>query len=253
MKYRYSFPLFTVVVLILMCAVNTCSAQTTPTPPYDIIREANFFIPNPEFKEKINTKKGAYYVFERNYNRVLVNARTGKVENFVWSYPQKKEKTYVDQETAETRIRAWLKDRKIDLTGWNFFKNNTYGDNHLFSFGKKTPDGIMLNSHLEITMDSHGNFVSYIYMNNPITISLKPKYSKEKLIGIAFKEAKQKNEKLKSYRMRVVDRHGDIERQMLLAEIWIKGDATHPHVCGSGEQGFEINAHTGEIIASMGH
>lgn len=89
-------------------------------------------------------------------------------------------------------------------------------------------------------------------MDSPVTISLEPSYSKEQLLQIALRATSQKNPKLKSYRLYVADRYENIRKQMLLAEIWLHGDLTPTGMDFSRKEGFIIDAHTGEIISTMG-
>lgn len=250
MRNRYPLYLLIVIGLTLTCMMTACQTLAASVPPVEVIHEARHFIPNAVFKKTVETKKGTYYEFGHKNQRVLVDAKTGKVNDFTWPYPLAKGKNHIDRKTAESRIRTWLKDRGIDLTRWTLFDKKTiYESNYNFFFGKKTSDGIILNSHLYIVMRSDGKLLDYSYSNNPITISLKPNFTKQELIDIAFKNVKLKNAKIKSFNISVADRFDNIDKQMLLATIWFKGDSKIPE---SSEVGIIINAHTGEVITLMG-
>ena len=243
-------------VLITLPAITWIApAYASSRPPSDVIKEAQVFVPNAVYKY---TTKGAY-VFGRNHNWVFVDIKTGRVYSFIWPFNPVRSKNHIDQKTAETRIRAWLADRKIELGGWLLLGKKIYSGNinrsvYNFEFGKKTPDGeITLPSRIIISIDSDGNLGEYSYMDSPVTVSLKQTYSKEELMRIAFKATRQKNAKLKSYRLYIGETFGDVKKQMLLAEIWLRGAPTITGIDCSRDDGFIINAHTGKVIGNLCH
>lgn len=241
-----------------MYAMIASPAQAAPVPPADVIREVKFFNPDVVYKKTIETKNGAYYEFGRKYKRVYVNVKTGKVNNYSWPYNHIKGKNDVDQKTAEMRIRAWLKDRKVSLAGWTSYRKETHEiatdlSEHMFEFVKKARDGIILDSRIAISMYSDGNLGRYLYIDNPVTISLKPKYSKRKFVSIAIRNSKLKNAGLKSYELRVSHKHYDMSNQTLYAVIVIKGNPAHPEIAGSDEVTTIIDAHTGKVTDTLLH
>jgi len=242
-------------LMVFFTIIYAIPAYASSMPPPDVIKEAQVFVPNAVYKY---ATKGTY-VFGRNGNYVFVDAKTQRVNWFTWPSNPIKGKGDFDMKTAETRVRVFLKDRRIDLSEWILLRKIILSPvhnqpEHNFTFGKKTPDGmITLPSFISISMDSDGNFTSYTYKDSPVTISLEPTYSKDQLLQIAFKATKQKNPKLKSYRLYVADRYENIRKQMLLAEIWVRGEPrTKITDYWATDQGFIINAHTGEIISTMG-
>jgi len=262
MKTRLLHHLHIVIsVLITLPAITwIVPAYASSMPPPDVIKEARYFIPNAVYKKTVITKDYAYYEFGRNMHRVLVDVKTGKVESFYWSYHLLKPKNDVDQKTAEKRIRVWLKDRKIDITGWLLLKKSSLssgnnGFDHRFHFGRKTPDNLItLPSYLDIIMDSDGILRSYSYHSSPVVVSIKPSFSRRQLIRRAIGAAHLINAQAVKYELSVRDadmRKGS--RQILCASIELQGNITNPGVCGSGWAEILIDAHTGKVIADMRH
>lgn len=249
-------------VLIILLAI-TCilPVYASSMPPTDVIHEAHLFIPNAGYKGIVKTRFGDAYKFGRKYEFVYVYLDTGKVRGFSWKIQHIKKKTHVDLQTAEIRIRAWLKMRHIDLNGWFLLSRETHrrGDDryeHTIMFSRKTPDGVLLrNSIILISMDSYGDFWNYSYANSPLKISTKPAFSKKQLIKKAISAARLKNAKVVTYKLYVADRYNGEkpEIQTLCAEVELQGDITEPGVCGSGWAEITINAHTGDVIADMRH
>ena len=244
-------------LMIFFTIIYAIPAYASSMPPPDIIKEAQVFVPNAVYKY---ATKGTY-VFGRNGNYVFVDAKTQRVNNFFWDrsvFPVKKTKI-IDINAAEKKVRDFIRDRRIDTMGWLLFvKKPAYHVNneleYTFRFGKKSADGqIDLPSFLDISIDSYGNMRDYAYKDSPVTISLNSKYTRIELINIAMEATKQKNPKLKSYRLYVADRYENVKKQMLLAEIWLRGEPTTKMTdYWATDQGFIINAHTGEIISTMG-
>ncbi|MHB1456555.1 MAG: hypothetical protein ACYC0V_06535 [Armatimonadota bacterium] len=243
--------------IIMMAIACILPVYASSVPPADVVKEAHMFVPNAVYKY---TTKGAY-VFGKNGMYVFVDAKTQRVNNFFWDrsvFPVKKTRI-IDINTAEKKVRAFIKERRIDTTGWLLLvKKPSYHVNdeleYTFEFGKKSADGqIDLPSHINISIDSYGNMREYYYNDSPVTISLNPRYTRSELINIAMEATKQKNPKLKSFDLSVRDRYGEIKKQMLLAEIWLRGEPTTKISDDwATDQGFIINAHTGEIISTLG-
>lgn len=254
---QYHLCLISAAIIILSIMMSAIPSLASTVPPSEAIREAHVFVPNAVYKY---TSKGAY-MFGKNGTYVFVDTKMQRVNWFFWDrsvFPVKKTKI-IDIITAEKKARAFIRDRRIDTAGWLLLvKKPSYHVNdeleYTFEFGKKSADGqIALPSFINISINSYGNMREYYYKNSPVTISLNPRYTRSELINIAMKATKQKNPKLKSFDLSVRDRYGEIKKQMLLAEIWLRGERkTKITDYWATDQGFVINTHTGEIISTLG-
>lgn len=240
--------------IIYVIIISAIPAYASTEPPADAIREARLFVAGAIYKYTIMSRNGNVYVFGSNHIQIKIDAKTRKVSSITWPRKRYSGKMRFDLDNAESLIRSWLKKRNVNLSGWILLDKGTFSPAHdratrRFVFVRMTNDGITLrNAAIDVSMDSDGNMISYAFFDNPVTVSLKPSFTKKELIQKAIHASKLRNANMLNYQLTVYNKYENINKQMLCAEIYLRGNSIM-NKSGMTEYSVIIDAHSGNVLS----
>lgn len=233
--------------LLILGLQEGWSQKPTPQQPSErIVKEVLRFAEGRKFsfRRRIKETWQECYVFSGDNVRIEVDAVTEKVTYVLYSEPypliSKERLTNIDE--IEKKLKSWLKEKGIDLEGWNLEKREIYGERIFFNWAKRSPKGVGLPCVLSVNVwvSVEGVEIGSIHwIERPVEVSLKPTIKEEEAIKIAIEAAKFSKAKVVKRDLYVW--FGEGGRQELWWDITLEENKIRRTVV--------INAHTGKIKA----
>ena len=214
-------------------------------PPEQVVKEVLRFAEGRRFSFR-GKRKSTWqecYVFIGDTVYIEVDAVTRKVTYVLYSEPypviSKEKLTNIDE--IEKKLKFWLKEKGIDIEGWNLEKREVFGERIFFDWSKRSPNGVRLPCVLSVNIWVNDNvkIASLYWVERKTEVSLEPTIKEEEAIKIAMKAAKFSQAKV--VKRDIIIWFNDKGRQ----ELWWIIELEENKI----RKTSVINAHTGEIRA----
>lgn len=235
-----------VCLLVIRPQEGWSQKPSSQKPPERIVKETLRFAEGRKFsfRGKIKSAWRECYVFIGDTVHIEVDAVTEKITLVLYSkpYPLISKEKLTDIDKIEKRVKSWLKERGVDLEGWNLEGKRIFGERIFFDWAKRSPKGVRLPCVLSVNVwvSTEGVGISSLSWIERVTeVSLEPAIKEEEAIKIATEAAKFSQ-------ARVVGRDlyvwfNEEGRQELWWRVILEENEIRKTVV--------INAHTGKIKA----
>jgi hypothetical protein len=187
------------------------------------------------------------YIFIRDGERIYVDTITGQVTAAFYPFPlMPPEGRKIDVDTAKVHIQKWLSKRGVSWTEWILAEQKVYdrgsaGREYVFTWIKRSPQGIRLPCLMKIAIGEEGRVHSFRRIERDLEVSLIPSIEANEAMEIAGKAVGWIQPKIERQELRVwFDEEG---KQQLWWELRLRKDGNQRTVI--------LNAHTGKVITIL--